>query len=87
MNSFVKNLGFYFVLIVLSIVVAHFFMQQTPNVLRDFSYSDPIAGVEEGRIREVTIIGNKEIQGTVNNFEFTVPLPPEIIPGFDENPS
>lgn len=80
MNSFVKNLGFYFVLIVLSIVVAHFFMQQTPNVLRDFSYSDLIAGVEEGRIREVTIIGNKEIQGTVNNFEFTVPLPPEIIP-------
>src|SRR5690606_445424 len=65
---------------VLSIVVAHFFMQQTPNVLRDFSYSDLIAGVEEGRIREVTIIGNKEIQGTVNNFEFTVPLPPEIIP-------
>ena len=80
MNSFVKNLGFYFVLIVLSIVVAHFFMQQTPNVLRDFSYSDLIAGVEEGRIREVTIIGNKEIQGTVNNFEFAVPLPPEIIP-------
>ena len=80
MNSFVKNLGFYFVLIVLSIVVAHFFMQQTPNVLRDFSYSDLIAGVEEGRIREVTIVGNKQIQGTINNFEFKVPLPAEIIP-------
>lgn len=80
MNSFMKNLGFYFVLIVLSIVVAHFFMQQTPNVLRDFSYSDLIAGVEEGRIREVTIVGNKQIQGTINNFEFKVPLPAEIIP-------
>ncbi|NLJ83841.1 MAG: ATP-dependent zinc metalloprotease FtsH [Halanaerobiaceae bacterium] len=55
-------------------------MQQTPNVLRDFSYSDLIAGVEEGRIREVTIVGNKQIQGTINNFEFKVPLPAEIIP-------
>ena len=80
MNSFIRNLGLYIVLIILSIVIAHFFMQQTPNVLRDFSYSDLLAGVEEGRIKEVTIIGNKQIQGSINNFEFSIALPPEIIP-------
>jgi len=80
LNSFIRNLGLYIVLIILSIVIAHFFMQQTPNVLRDFSYSDLLAGVEEGRIKEVTIIGNKQIQGSINNFEFSIALPPEIIP-------
>lgn len=80
MNNFIKNLGFYLVLIVLSILVAQFFMQQTPNVIRDFSYSDLITGVEEGRIKEVIIIGNQEIQGSINDLQFNVPIPPETIP-------
>ncbi|MEJ6952145.1 ATP-dependent zinc metalloprotease FtsH [Natronospora cellulosivora (SeqCode)] len=80
MNNFTKNLGIYVVLIVLSILVAHFFMQQTPATIEDFSYSDLIRGVENGEIQEVTIIGNQEVTGLYNNMEFEVAIPPEEIP-------
>lgn len=80
MNNFVKNLGFYVILIVLSIFVAQFFMQQTPDTLKDFSYSELIKRVEEGKINEVTIIGNQEVAGEYNNKQFNVPIPAEAIP-------
>ncbi len=80
MNNFVKNLGFYVILIVLSIFVAQFFMQQTPDTLNDFSYSELIKRVEEGKINEVTIIGNQEVAGEYNNKQFNVPIPAEAIP-------
>ncbi|HLV09747.1 MAG TPA: ATP-dependent zinc metalloprotease FtsH [Halanaerobiales bacterium] len=79
MNNFVKNLGIYLVLIVLSIMVAHFFMQQAPEK-EQFVYSDLITQVENGKINKVTIIGNEEVQGTYNGQEFSVPIPPESIP-------
>ncbi|AZO93123.1 ATP-dependent zinc metalloprotease FtsH [Halocella sp. SP3-1] len=80
MNGFVKNLGFYLVLIVISILVAQFFMQQTPDVIKDFSYTDLITQVEKGKINQVTIIGNEEVQGSYNNKRFNVPIPPEAVP-------
>ncbi len=80
MNNFVKNLGFYVILIVLSIFVAQFFMQQTPDTLKNFSYSELIKRVEEGKIDEVTIIGNQEVKGEYNNKQFNVPIPAEAIP-------
>jgi len=80
LNNFVKNLGFYVILIVLSIFVAQFFMQQTPDTLKNFSYSELIKRVEEGKIDEVTIIGNQEVKGEYNNKQFNVPIPAEAIP-------
>ncbi len=80
MNNFVKNIGFYLILIVLSILVAQFFMQQTPDTIENFSYTDLLQQVEEGKIKEITIIGNEEIKGTYLGKEFTVPIPPEAVP-------
>lgn len=80
MNNFVKNLGFYLVLIVLSILVALFFMQQPTGNIDKFTYTDLLTQVENGKINEVTIIGNEEVQGTYNGQKFNVPIPPEAIP-------
>ncbi|MFW6030711.1 MAG: ATP-dependent metallopeptidase FtsH/Yme1/Tma family protein, partial [Halanaerobiales bacterium] len=80
MKNFTKNLGIYVILIVLSILVAQFFMQQTPDQIEDFSYSDLIKAVQAGEIDEVTMIGNSEVTGIYNGSEFEVAVPPEDNP-------
>ena len=80
MNKFVKNIGFYLLLIAISILVAQFFMQQDPNTIENFTYTNLIDEVSSGNINEVTIIGNEEVKGKIDNREFRVPVPPEAIP-------
>lgn len=80
MNKFVKNIGFYLILIAISILVAQFFMQQGPSTMEDFTYTNLLKEVEADTINEVTIIGNQEVTGTINNRKFSVPVPPEAIP-------
>ncbi|ACL68819.1 ATP-dependent zinc metalloprotease FtsH [Halothermothrix orenii] len=88
MNNFMKNIGFYLVLIALSILVAQFFVDTDVNTIvdtdvntiKDFTYSDLINYVEQGKINEVTIIGNEAVKGTYNHREFNVPIPPEAVP-------
>ncbi len=80
MKKFVKNIGFYLLLIAISILVAQFFMQQSPQTLENFSYSDMLQEIENGNISQVTIIGNEKVTGTLSGQEFSVPIPPESIP-------
>lgn len=80
MNKFIKNIGFYLILIAISILVAQFFMQQGPSTIEDFTYTNLLQEVEADNINEVTIIGNQEVTGTFNNRNFKVPVPPEAIP-------
>ena len=80
MNKFVKNIGFYLILIAISILVAQFFMQQGPSAIEDFTYTNLLKAVEADNINKVTIIGNREVTGTFNNKNFKVPVPPEVIP-------
>lgn len=80
MNKFVKNIGFYLILIAISILVAQFFMQQGPTNLEDFTYTNLLQEVENDTVNNVTIIGNQEVTGTINNRNFRVPVPPEAIP-------
>ncbi len=80
MNKFVKNIGFYLLLIAISILVAQFFMQQDPNTIENFTYTNLVDEVSSGNINEVTIIGNEEVKGKIDNREFRVPVPPEAIP-------
>ena len=79
MNNFVKNLGFYLILIVLSILVAQFFMQQAPNVIKNFDYSDLLTQVERGKINEVTIIGSEKIEGKYNGQIFSIDITPPLL--------
>ncbi|HKL75946.1 MAG TPA: ATP-dependent zinc metalloprotease FtsH [Halanaerobiales bacterium] len=80
MNKFVKNIGFYLILIAISILIAQFFMQQSPQVLENFTYTNLLRQVNEGNIKEVTVIGNSKVSGTFENKEFNVDIPPESIP-------
>lgn len=80
MNKFVKNIGFYLILIAISILVAQFFMQQGPSTMEDFTYTNLLQEVSTGNITQVTIIGNQEVTGTIDNRNFKVPVPPEAIP-------
>ncbi|SFL81568.1 ATP-dependent zinc metalloprotease FtsH [Halanaerobium salsuginis] len=80
MNKFVKNIGFYLILIAISILVAQFFMQQGPATVEDFTYTNLLQEVEADNINKVTIVGNQEVTGTINNRNFKVPVPPEAIP-------
>jgi cell division protease FtsH len=80
LNKFVKNIGFYLILIAISILVAQFFMQQGPTTMEDFTYTNLLQEVESDNINEVTIVGNQEVTGTINNRSFKVPVPPEAIP-------
>ncbi len=80
MNKFVKNIGFYLLLIAISILVAQFFMQQSPQTIENFTYTELLDRVQEGEINKVTIVGNEEVKGTYNGKSFSVPVPPEAIP-------
>jgi cell division protease FtsH len=80
LKKFVKNIGFYLLLIAISILVAQFFMQQSPQTLENFSYSDMLQEIENGNVSQVTIIGNEKVTGTLSGQEFSVPIPPESIP-------
>ena len=80
MNKFVKNIGFYLILIAISILIAQFFMQQSPQVLENFTYTNLLRQVNDGNIKEVTVIGNSKVTGTFENKEFNVDIPPESIP-------
>ena len=80
MNKFIKNIGFYLLLIAISILVAQFFMQQSPQTLENFSYSQMLQEIENGNINSVTIIGNEKVTGTLEGQNFSVPIPPESIP-------
>jgi cell division protease FtsH len=80
LKKFIKNIGFYLLLIAISILVAQFFMQQSPQTLENFSYSDMLQAIESGNIDQVKIIGNEEVTGSFNGQAFSVPVPPESIP-------
>lgn len=80
MNKFVKNIGFYLILIAISILVAQFFMQQGPATMEDFTYTNLLQEVEADNVNQVTIIGNQEVTGSFDNRKFKVPVPPEAIP-------
>jgi len=55
-------------------------MQQSPQTLENFSYSEMLQAIENGNINTVTIIGNEKVTGTLEGQKFTVPIPPESIP-------
>jgi len=80
LKKFAKNIGFYLLLIALSILIAQFFMQQTPQEIEEFTYTNFINQVEAGNIEQVTLIGNEKAEGTYQGREFAVNIPPDDMP-------
>ncbi len=77
MNKFAKNIGFYVLLIAISFLVAQFFMQQTPDEIEEFTYSEFLRQVEAGNVDNVTVIGSERVEGTIDGREFEVDVPVE----------
>jgi len=80
LKKFAKNIGFYLLLIALSILIAQFFMQQTPQEIEEFTYTNFINQVEAGNIDQVTLIGNEKAEGLYQGREFAVNIPPDDMP-------
>ncbi len=80
MNKFAKNIGFYLLLIAISILVAQFFIQQGPEDIEEFTYSELIRQVEAGNISQVVLVGSERVEGTFDGREFEVDVPPEDTP-------
>src|SRR6056297_3237724 len=55
-------------------------MQQGPETMQNFTYTNLLQEVAADNINEVTIIGNEEVTGNINGQQFSVPVPPEAIP-------
>ncbi|MGM0421002.1 MAG: ATP-dependent zinc metalloprotease FtsH [Bacillota bacterium] len=85
MKKFAKNIGFYLLLIALSILIAQFFMQQSPQEMEEFTYTNLIQEVEQGNIDRITIIGSERAEGTIEGREFSVDIPSEDIPFLLQN--
>ena len=71
-------------LIIISILIANFFMQQSTEELEDFTYSNLLDRVQTGDINHVTVIGNEEVEGELDGKEFNIPIPPEAVPSLME---
>ncbi len=85
MKKFAKNIGFYLLLIALSILIAQFFMQQGPEEIEEFTYTNLLQEIDSGNIDRITIIGSEKAEGTVDGREFSVNVPPEDIPYLLQN--
>ena len=85
MKKFAKNIGFYLLLIALSILIAQFFMQQGPQEIEEFTYTNLLQEIDAGNIERITIIGSEKAEGTVDGREFSVNVPPEDIPYLLQN--
>lgn len=85
MKKFAKNIGFYLLLIALSILIAQFFMQQGPQEIEEFTYTNLLQEIDSGNIGRITIIGSEKAEGTVDGREFSVNVPPEDIPYLLQN--
>ncbi len=78
MKKFSKSIGFYLVIIAIGILVAQYII--SPNQpQQDLSYSQFINYIENGKIKEVTIVGENLIEGqTVNGQKFEINIPGTI---------
>ncbi|MFN2363590.1 MAG: ATP-dependent zinc metalloprotease FtsH [Halarsenatibacteraceae bacterium] len=85
MKKFAKNIGFYLLLIALSILIAQFFMQQGPQEIEEFTYTNLLQEIDSGNIGSITIIGSEKAEGTVDGREFSVNVPSEDIPYLLQN--
>jgi len=87
LSSFSKNIGVYLLIILISIlVVNHFFPAEETNA--ELAYTDFKNLVQQGEIREVTIIGKHEIEGTKadgTSFQVKAPDDPALIPFLEDN--
>ncbi len=60
-------------------------MQQGPQEIEEFTYTNLLQEIDSGNIDRITIIGSEKAEGTVDGREFSVNVPPEDIPYLLQN--
>ncbi len=78
MNNFTRTIGVYLIIIIVSILLAQFFMK--PETRREeLTYSSFLRKVEEREIQKVQIIGDTIVQGTYSGKSFKVIVPQGVM--------
>ncbi len=78
MNNFTRTIGVYLIIIIVSILLAQFFMK--PETRREeLTYSSFLRKVEEREIQKVQIVGDTIVQGTFNGKSFQVIVPQGVM--------
>lgn len=80
MQSFWKNIVFYLLIAVISIFIFNYFLP-TQEEYADISYTQLIQFVEQGRIKEVTIVGETLVTGEYAGKKFEINVPSESMDG------
>ncbi len=79
MNTFTRNIGFYLIVIILSILLAQYFMQPEAPGEIELTYSSLLQKVEQGEIQTVKIIGENRLEGEVEGRPFEVSVPAGVM--------
>ena len=78
MNTFTRNIGFYLIVVILSILLAQYFIQ--PEVpTEELTYSNFIQLVEQNEIHSVTIVGENRVEGEYQGRQFDVSIPSGVM--------
>lgn len=79
MNTFTRNIGFYLIVIILSILLAQYFMQPEAPGEIELTYSAFLQRVEQGEIQRVKIIGENRLEGEIEERPFEVSVPAGVM--------
>jgi len=79
LNTFTRNIGFYLIVIILSILLAQYFMQPEAPAEMELTYSSLLQKVEQGEIQRVKIIGENRLEGEVDGRPFEVSVPAGVM--------
>ncbi len=79
MNTFTRNIGFYLIVIILSILLAQYFMQPEAPGEIELTYSAFLQRVEQGEIQRVKIIGENRLEGEIEGRPFEVSVPAGVM--------
>lgn len=79
MNNFSRNIGIYMIIIIISILLAQYFMQPEAPV-EELTYSEFLRKIEREEISSVKIIGENKIEGIFDEQAFEIAVPQAVMP-------
>jgi len=79
LNNFTRNIGFYLIVIILSILLAQYFMQPEAPGEIELTYTSFLRKVEQNEIEAVRIIGENRVEGEVDGRPFEVAVPSGVM--------
>ena len=82
MDKFLRNIGLYLVILLVTVSAINYFSLLHDSKVKDIKYSQFIAALNENKIKEVKIVGEHAISGTLtsgSNFKTYAPNDSELV--------